>query len=577
MKRYVIVLLATIIIMSGCGTTENNIAVEDTDIAMTETEESEEYSEDIQDDAERLDWISLYYEYVSGLREGIFASMGLVYINDDEIPELVIDYSTYSTGATILTIIDNKVVENYMYGGSFYYSEKGNVVNNHHGKMGEYSDRYIGIGSDGWVEYGIGEYRQLESPPYILDRVYDDKLCEYRWNGRLVKARDYMEECDSIEKDHELSKWVGGTDYDSMEAFFTGHSGEDWTNDFYRLIKKYYRGLEYNYAILPDVQGQPYLLIRSSGELEYIYTWDDGIITQAPDVKYCNNVMLSEDGYLIYEMKVGDENYTESYRIRSGSVTSGYDIYISDKRWVLKDNLNALRESEDINYISYDKLIGWLSGKPDEDDMETNTDERAELVRYMKLFEEYDDYMAVESDLYVEYKGFTITPETKVIELFEALGYPKRLNEQGFGYYNSSPEKGYQWCLQYPDLDTMDSVRRSYFYIVVKCEDGYHDETVDDRMDGIIQFIHLNCHPTKKGLKVGDKIDDVARLYGKPDNMRIDDGYIYLTYIVGDSDIWIAVNKNSEIVRSIYLEYLKDSSDKFVYERDRAVSAELVE
>ncbi len=212
----------------------------------------------------------------------------------------------------------------------------------------------------------------------------------------------------------------------------------------------------------------------------------------------------------------------------------------------------------------------------DGENIPINPDNSVELDRYVKFFGEYDYYIAAESDLYVEYKGFTITPETKVIELFEALGYPKRLNEQGFGFYDCYPEKGYQWCLQYPDLDTMDDVRRSYFYIIVKCKDGYHDETVDDRMDGIIQFIHLNCHPTKKGLKVGDKIDDVARLYGKPDNIQVDDGYVYLTYIVGDSDIWIAVNKNSEIVRSIYLEYLKDSSDKFVYERDRAVSAEIL-
>lgn len=253
----------------------------------------------------------------------------------------------------------------------------------------------------------------------------------------------------------------------------------------------------------------------------------------------------------------------------------------TEEQYLVKNDeiKDVVDESEDDTEENFDQNVhsGEYESNDINEDISVKTDENAELDKYMEFFEEYDESLAVESDLYVEYKGFTITPETKVIELFEALGYPKRLNEQGFGYYNSSPEKGYQWCLQYPDLDTMDSVRRSYFYIVVKCKDGYHDETVDDRMDGIIQFIHLNCQPTKKGLKVGDKIDDVARLYGRPDSIQVDEGYIYITYTVEESDIWIAVNRSNETVSSIYLEYLMDSSSKHIYERDWAVTTEFVD
>ena len=187
-----------------------------------------------------------------------------------------------------------------------------------------------------------------------------------------------------------------------------------------------------------------------------------------------------------------------------------------------------------------------------------------ELEKYKKYFINYNTSPLDDSDLYVTYKGFTITPDTTVVEILDGLGYPERLNEYNFGFYNTTgePDWKYQWCLQYPDMDSVEGVGDSDFYIVIICEDGYHDEYVDDRLDGDIQFVHLDFYPTKRGLKAGDGIDKVARLYGMPDDIQTNEEFIYLTYCIADSDIWIALDKRYERVRSIYLEYLIESNSR---------------
>ena len=98
-------------------------------------------TEDEDDDSKDSSWQDAYLEYLDAnpAEDGGY-SYALIYVDDDDIPELVIDTGFEAGGCQILTCHDGKIDELQTARLYFTYIEKENKLNNCDGHMGYYYD-----------------------------------------------------------------------------------------------------------------------------------------------------------------------------------------------------------------------------------------------------------------------------------------------------------------------------------------------------------------------------------------------------------------------------------------------------
>ena len=139
-----------------------------------------------QDDTyEMQDWQAAYIEYIEDFERKGSCDYSLIYVDEDDIPELVIDTGS-AAGCHILTFHNGvtDVLETWRIG--FTYVEKGNLLNNSSGNMGHYYDRIHSIVNGKWVYVTGGEW-QLTMGEDDQERRY------YEWEGEPVEEEVYEE------------------------------------------------------------------------------------------------------------------------------------------------------------------------------------------------------------------------------------------------------------------------------------------------------------------------------------------------------------------------------------------------
>ena len=144
----------------------------------------------IQNDTyEMQDWQAAYVEYIEGFEEKERCYYSLIYVDDDDIPELVIDTGFGAGGYKILTFHNGEVDDHQTDGRLFYYIEKKNLLNNTGGRMGYYFDRICSIENGKWVYVTGGEYR--ENPENRMEFLYE-------WEGKPVEEEEYEDKLDEV-------------------------------------------------------------------------------------------------------------------------------------------------------------------------------------------------------------------------------------------------------------------------------------------------------------------------------------------------------------------------------------------
>lgn len=124
--------------------------------------------------AQEKSWQQIYLEYFEekqremdesrrerGLESADFLDLytySLIYVNDDEIPELVMDSGVSAGGTLILTCGNGQVDEWMALRCNFDYIERGNQIHNPGGLMGTYYDRIAAIENSVWTDVAEGNY-----------------------------------------------------------------------------------------------------------------------------------------------------------------------------------------------------------------------------------------------------------------------------------------------------------------------------------------------------------------------------------------------------------------------------------
>lgn len=222
MKRTHIIFIAAFLLLGtvACGTeqinnsninnqnilqeeegSDNQIASDHTKDLGKETIQSETEQKDtewVQKEEVRNnagDWKSAYIKYLDSLKntmdeeEQEGCTYSLIYVNEDEIPELVIDTGNEAGGCQILTYQDGKVDVLQTRRLNFGYFEKKNLLCNSDGNMGCYYDDVYTINDGKWEYIAGGEWGDGEDGMQVDEK--GDLIYVYRWEGEEMEESAY--------------------------------------------------------------------------------------------------------------------------------------------------------------------------------------------------------------------------------------------------------------------------------------------------------------------------------------------------------------------------------------------------
>lgn len=151
------------------------------------------------------------YDRFTGERDEIYK---LVNINNDDIPELYINFGSTAGGDMICTYSSNSVQSQYMWNYGFSYIEGQNLFIDSGGHMDEYYDIVYSIIDGKFVEQYHGEYGAKDNTNVQIG-ADGEPIYDYFWGKTLVTPEEYARQLNSFyNKQHSISPFDGVT-YDN--------------------------------------------------------------------------------------------------------------------------------------------------------------------------------------------------------------------------------------------------------------------------------------------------------------------------------------------------------------------------
>lgn len=163
--------------------------------AMRGMEDDKNVSADNQDTSGNVDWQKIYIDYCDKLKESgnidNYISAGLIYVNNNDIPELYLEGNCEAAGCLILTCESGIVDELQTSRLHFNYIERQNLLDNCDGHMGYYYDYVYTIEDGKWKCIGEGTYEEMyDDTGYVVDED-GNAVMEYTWMGEPTDEAGY--------------------------------------------------------------------------------------------------------------------------------------------------------------------------------------------------------------------------------------------------------------------------------------------------------------------------------------------------------------------------------------------------
>ena len=136
------------------------------------------------------EWKQAYIDYINS--HGQFEISKLVNINNDEIPELYINFGTTASGDVLCSYAEGTVIEQPMYNYGFSYIEEQNLFRDLGGHMDVYYDKIYTIQDGQFALLYSGDYGAEDNSNVQLDES-GMPIYNYYWNGTQVSSQEeYM-------------------------------------------------------------------------------------------------------------------------------------------------------------------------------------------------------------------------------------------------------------------------------------------------------------------------------------------------------------------------------------------------
>lgn len=130
-----------------------------------------------------------YLEYLDSYDDRDSAEYAFIYVDDDDIPELVV-YSGWALNSRVLTFHDNKVNDLETYRFTIRYVEKEGLLVNSGSHMWEGFENFYALRGGQWEQIGSGKF-------YELDELGNEGLF-FEWEEEKVTEEEYDQRGNSI-------------------------------------------------------------------------------------------------------------------------------------------------------------------------------------------------------------------------------------------------------------------------------------------------------------------------------------------------------------------------------------------
>ena len=320
-------------------------------------------------------WKELYANFLEKDAENLISasdtnwrnewSFGLIYVNDDPTPELVISSGYEAAGNIICTPVDGKVAFLQTARLSFFYKEFGNLLDNSDGNMGYYHDYVYTITDEGFVMLHEG----------YNSREYDNDGnlgMSFEMDGQAVSEYLYYKTIDDLIPAKDRTYWTYGSSYGDMMNYLKGNTAENYMEAYRNLIKA---GVTDNgdkldrFALIERTNYDPLLLCAGDQKFCF-YAYEDGLLIQGPVSYFSETVFrLVYPGLGMIESLQYFENNEMSdanYYFRGGSLLSSYANSTAeyDENWDVKtdaDGLPIVKYQINLAEVSKDEFSKYLS------------------------------------------------------------------------------------------------------------------------------------------------------------------------------------------------------------------------
>lgn len=169
------------------------------DSQLSSTNNDEEIVENAEEDATYTEWQQAYISYINknrgqyGLyRDDDKTRYSLINVNDDDIPELYINYGSTAEGDIICTYNNGAINEQVMWNNGFSYLPEQNLFRDSGGHMGNFYDKIYIIDEGEFILMYSGSYELFET---VSDYHEADEgpIIHGYWEGQEVfSLEEYM-------------------------------------------------------------------------------------------------------------------------------------------------------------------------------------------------------------------------------------------------------------------------------------------------------------------------------------------------------------------------------------------------
>lgn len=157
------------------------------------------------------EWKDAYMKHLQAQDESRWQGYQLIYVNDDEIPELVEIGNSEAAGCGIVTYADGAADETILQRLNFTYIERGNLLCNSDGNMDSYYDLVYRMTDGRLTQIAAGYYGAADNSRVEVD-AEGNPIYQYQWNGEFVSPEDYGRALNEI---YDTSKAKQGYDWGS--------------------------------------------------------------------------------------------------------------------------------------------------------------------------------------------------------------------------------------------------------------------------------------------------------------------------------------------------------------------------
>ncbi len=142
-------------------------------------------------------WKQAYIDYLQAQDGEEWVGYQLIYLNDDDIPELVKIGNSEAVGCMIAAYAGGSVVDNQLNRLYFSYIEKGNLLCNSEGNMDSYYDLVYTM-TDGQLSLAASGYYGAKDNSKLEFDKNGEVVYQYEWNGTLMSREEYSQALNAV-------------------------------------------------------------------------------------------------------------------------------------------------------------------------------------------------------------------------------------------------------------------------------------------------------------------------------------------------------------------------------------------